>query len=87
MHMPSQSIVEIYGYGILIQLCINGGPYWGFYDFDSHLGVLSHLYIWDPNLLKNFDVYDKTVKFMRELDLDDDSLKKALLQEMGPPCP
>ena len=73
--------------GSCIQLCINGGAYWGFYDFDSHLGVLSHFSNWDPNLLKNFDVYDGTINFMRELDLDDDSLTKAMLQEMCPPHP
>ena len=65
--------------GSRIQLLISGGAYWGFYDFDSHLGVLSHLANWDPNLLKTFDVYDGTVNFMQELDLDDDILKKALL--------
>eukprot|EP01018_Ginkgo_biloba_P006178 Gb_04858 [translate_table: standard] len=62
---------------------VSGGAYGGFCDFDSHSGVFSYLSYRDPNLLKTLDVYDGTVKFLRELDLDDNTLTKAIIGTIG----
>lgn len=37
----------------------------------------------DPNLLKTLEVYDETAKFLRELDMDDDALTKAIIGTIG----
>lgn len=37
----------------------------------------------DPNLLKTLDVYDATANFLRELELDDDTLTKAIIGAIG----
>jgi Zn-dependent M16 (insulinase) family peptidase len=46
-------------------------------------GVFSYLSYRDPNLLKTLEVYDETAKFLRELDMDDDALTKAIIGAMG----
>ncbi|KAL0917124.1 hypothetical protein M5K25_012171 [Dendrobium thyrsiflorum] len=62
---------------------VSGGAYGGFCDFDTHSGVFSYLSYRDPNLLKTLEVYDGTASFLRELDLDDDSLTKAIIGTIG----
>lgn len=46
-------------------------------------GVFSYLSYRDPNLLKTLDVYDGTDSFLRELELDDDTLTKAIIGTIG----
>ncbi|CAI9104360.1 OLC1v1003016C2 [Oldenlandia corymbosa var. corymbosa] len=62
---------------------VSGGAYGGFCDFDTHSGVFSFLSYRDPNLLKTIDVYDGTSDFLRQLELDDDSLTKAIIGTIG----
>ncbi|XP_020580862.1 presequence protease 2, chloroplastic/mitochondrial-like isoform X2 [Phalaenopsis equestris] len=62
---------------------VSGGAYGGFCDFDTHSGVFSYLSYRDPNLLKTLEVYDGTATFLRELDLDEDSLTKAIIGTIG----
>ncbi|XP_058097080.1 presequence protease 2, chloroplastic/mitochondrial, partial [Magnolia sinica] len=62
---------------------VSGGAYGGFCDFDTHSGVFSYLSYRDPNLLKTLEVYDGTVNFLRELELDDDTLTKAIIGTIG----
>ncbi|KAK9096895.1 hypothetical protein Sjap_022392 [Stephania japonica] len=62
---------------------VSGGAYGGFCDFDTHSGVFSYLSYRDPNLLKTLDVYDGTANFLRELDLDNDGLTKAIIGTIG----
>lgn len=62
---------------------VSGGAYGGFCDLDSHSGVFSYLSYRDPNLLKTLDIYDGTAKFLRELDLDADTLSKAIIGTIG----
>ncbi|CAA7400901.1 unnamed protein product [Spirodela intermedia] len=62
---------------------VSGGAYGGFCDFDTHSGVFSYLSYRDPNLLKTLDVYDATANFLRELELDDDTLTKAIIGTIG----
>lgn len=51
-------------------------------DFGSP-GVFSFLSYRDPNLLKTLDVYDGTSNFLKELEMDDDALTKAIIGTIG----
>ncbi|KAJ9129329.1 hypothetical protein P3X46_033872 [Hevea brasiliensis] len=62
---------------------VSGGAYGGFCDFDTHSGVFSFLSYRDPNLLKTLDVYDGTGDFLRELEIDDDTLTKSIIGTIG----
>ncbi|KAL5705783.1 Homeobox protein PKNOX1 [Ranunculus cassubicifolius] len=62
---------------------VSGGAYGGFCDFDTHSGVFSYLSYRDPNLLKTLDIYDGTANFLRELELDEDTLTKAIIGTIG----
>ncbi|XP_060168287.1 presequence protease 1, chloroplastic/mitochondrial-like [Lycium barbarum] len=62
---------------------VSGGAYGGFCGFDTHSGVFSFLSYRDPNLLKTLDVYDGTSSFLKELELDDDALTKAIIGTIG----
>ncbi|XP_042494165.1 presequence protease 2, chloroplastic/mitochondrial-like [Macadamia integrifolia] len=62
---------------------VSGGAYGGFCDFDTHSGVFSYLSYRDPNLLKTLDVYDGTADFLRELEMDDEILTKAIIGTIG----
>ncbi|KAL8554483.1 hypothetical protein ACS0TY_002610 [Phlomoides rotata] len=62
---------------------VSGGAYGGFCDFDSHSGVFTFLSYRDPNLLKTLDVYDGTSNFLRELEMGDDALTKAIIGTIG----
>ncbi|OAY39086.1 presequence protease 1, chloroplastic/mitochondrial [Manihot esculenta] len=62
---------------------VSGGAYGGFCDFDTHSGVFSFLSYRDPNLLKTLNVYDGTGDFLRELEMDDDTLTKAIIGTIG----
>lgn len=48
-----------------------------------YIGVFSFLSYRDPNLLKTLDVYDGTGDFLRELEMDDDTLTKAIIGTIG----
>ncbi|PON69124.1 S-ribosylhomocysteinase (LuxS) [Parasponia andersonii] len=62
---------------------VSGGAYGGFCDFDTHSGVFSFLSYRDPNLLKTLDVYDGTAEFLRQLELDDNTLTKSIIGTIG----
>merc|ERR1711976_1136146 len=62
---------------------VSGGAYGGFTDFDSHSGMFTYLSYRDPNLLKTLDVCDGTPGFLRELELDQDALTKAIIGTIG----
>ncbi|KAL6494730.1 Homeobox protein PKNOX1 [Orobanche gracilis] len=62
---------------------VSGGAYGGFCDFDTHSGVFSFLSYRDPNLLKTLDIYDGTSNFLRELEMGDDALTKAIIGTIG----
>lgn len=49
----------------------------------SYAGVFSFLSYRDPNLLKTLDVYDGTSDFLRELEVNDDTLTKAIIGTIG----
>nr|XP_043634383.1 presequence protease 1, chloroplastic/mitochondrial-like [Erigeron canadensis] len=58
---------------------VSGGAFGGLCDFDTRSGVFSFLSYRDPNLLKTLDVYDGTSAFLRQLEMDDGTLKKAII--------
>ncbi|KAE8711733.1 Presequence protease 2 [Hibiscus syriacus] len=58
---------------------VSGGAYGGFCNFDTHSGVFTFLSYRDPNLLKTLDIYDGTGDFLRKLEVDDDTLTKAII--------
>ncbi|KAF7126753.1 hypothetical protein RHSIM_Rhsim11G0167000 [Rhododendron simsii] len=62
---------------------VSGGAYGGFCDFDTHSGVFSFLSYRDPNLLTTLDVYDATGDFLRDLEMDNDTLTKAIIGTIG----
>lgn len=62
---------------------VSGGAYGGFCDFDSHSGVFSFLSYRDPNLLKTLGVYDGTGDFLRQLEMDDETLTKSIIGTIG----
>ncbi|CAH9116055.1 unnamed protein product [Cuscuta epithymum] len=62
---------------------VSGGAYGGFCDFDTHSGVFSFLSYRDPNLMKTLNVYDGTSDFLKELEMDDDALTKAIIGTIG----
>ncbi|OAE21846.1 hypothetical protein AXG93_138s1170 [Marchantia polymorpha subsp. ruderalis] len=62
---------------------VSGGAYGGFCDFDMFSGVFSYLSYRDPNLLKTLDNYDGTVEFLKNLELDDEALTKAIIGTIG----
>lgn len=49
----------------------------------ASVGVFTFLSYRDPNLLKTLDVYDGTGHFLRELEMDDDTLTKAIIGTIG----
>ncbi|KAL1831589.1 hypothetical protein ACET3Z_001240 [Daucus carota] len=62
---------------------VSGGAYGGYCDFDTHSGVFSFMSYRDPNLLKTLNVYDGTSDFLRELEMDDGALTKAIIGTIG----
>ncbi|KAL8210466.1 hypothetical protein R6Q57_004903 [Mikania cordata] len=62
---------------------VSGGAFGGFCDFNTRSGVLSFLSYRDPNLLKTLNVYDGTSDFLRQLEMDEDTLKKAIIGTIG----
>lgn len=62
---------------------VQGGAYGGFITFDINSGVLNFLSYRDPNLLASLDTYDDTSEFVRQLELDEAELTKAIIGAIG----
>ncbi len=58
---------------------VQGGAYGGFCVFDNLSGIFSYVSYRDPNLLATLKVYDQTSHFLRELDLSDSELTRAII--------
>ncbi|PQP95129.1 presequence protease 1 chloroplastic/mitochondrial-like [Prunus yedoensis var. nudiflora] len=52
------------------------------YRFDNYSGACSFLRSGDTNLLKTLDRYDNTGDFLRRLEMDNDTLKKVIIQTL-----
>ncbi|XP_071691754.1 presequence protease 2, chloroplastic/mitochondrial-like [Rutidosis leptorrhynchoides] len=62
---------------------VSGAEYGGLCSFDAHSGICSFLSFGDLNLLKTLDIYDGTSDFLRQLEMDDDTLTKAIIETIG----
>ncbi len=62
---------------------VQGGAYGGFSMFDHRSGVFTWLSYRDPNLLGTLANYDGTAGFLRDLDLSEDELTKAIIGVIG----
>ncbi len=62
---------------------VQGGAYGGFSVFDIHSGTYTFLSYRDPNLLASLDTYDATADFLRNIDLPEAELTKAIIGAIG----
>jgi Zn-dependent M16 (insulinase) family peptidase len=62
---------------------VHGGAYGGFAMFDRRSGIFTYLSYRDPNLLGTLENFDQTGQFLRQLDLSDDELEKAIIGAIG----
>jgi Zn-dependent M16 (insulinase) family peptidase len=58
---------------------VQGGAYGGFCSFNKQAGFFSYVSYRDPNLLKTLETYDQSASFLRQLDLSEDELTKAII--------
>ncbi|KAI5314562.1 hypothetical protein L3X38_043738 [Prunus dulcis] len=58
------------------------GAVYASYRFDNYSGACSFLPSGDTNLLKTLDRYDNTGDFLRQMEMDNDTLKKAIIQAL-----
>ncbi len=72
-------------YTTWIWKCIHaqGGAYSAFPYFNNDTGTFSNVSYRDPNLLATLDNFDKSADFLRELDLNEDELIKAIIGAIG----
>lgn len=61
------------------QIREQGGAYGGFCSFDPRSGTFSYTSYRDPNLLRTIDVYDRSAAFLRQLDLSEKELTRAII--------
>lgn len=62
---------------------VQGGAYGAFCNFDRLSGSLTLVSYRDPNLLRTLDVFDQAARFLRELELHEDELTKAIIGAIG----
>jgi Zn-dependent M16 (insulinase) family peptidase len=62
---------------------VQGGAYGSFCQFDQNTGVVSFLSYRDPNVERTLDTYDQAGSFLREMELDDAELSKAIIGTIG----
>lgn len=62
---------------------VQGGAYGGHSGFDIHSGVFTYLSYRDPNLTASLDIYDATAEYLRNLQISDEELNKAIIGTIG----
>lgn len=62
---------------------VSGGAYGGFCQFDQRSGDFKYLSYRDPNLAKTWKNYDGAGEFLKEIELGEDELSKAIIGCMG----
>ncbi|CAE7335190.1 PREP1, partial [Symbiodinium microadriaticum] len=62
---------------------VSGGAYGGLCRFDPRSGDFKYLSYRDPNLGKTLEAYDGAPAFLKDLDLGEDELTKAIIGCMG----
>jgi Zn-dependent M16 (insulinase) family peptidase len=84
---PHGSIVPILNYlratWLWERVRVHGGAYGAFASFDWRSGAFSFLSYRDPNLQQTLDNYDQSARYLRDLDLSQDELVKAIIGAIG----
>ena len=62
---------------------VQGGAYGASCNFDHFAGILTFTSYRDPNLRGTIDNYDASARFLREINLSDDELTKAIIGTIG----
>lgn len=62
---------------------VQGGAYGAFCSFDPFSGVFSYGSYRDPNLKQTLDNYDRAGQFLRELELSQEELERAIIGAIG----
>ncbi len=62
---------------------VQGGAYGAMCTFDPNCGLLAFASYRDPNLSATLDAYGQTAGFLKNLQLDDDELTRALIGAIG----
>jgi hypothetical protein len=62
---------------------VRGGAYGAFCQFDRMSGVLAFVSYRDPNLLKTLENFDRSADFLRQTDLTEDEIRKAIIGAIG----
>jgi Zn-dependent M16 (insulinase) family peptidase len=62
---------------------VQGGAYGGFCLFDRMSGVFTFLSYRDPNLVKTVENFDGSAQFLRDADLSEDEVGKAIVGAIG----
>ena len=62
---------------------MQGGAYGVFCYFDHFSGVLAFISYRDPNLLDTLGTFDRSSRFLAELELSEDELTKAIIGAIG----
>jgi hypothetical protein len=65
------------------QIRVKGGAYGGFSRFDPRSGIFNFTSYRDPNLLATIETYDRTSTFLREVQLDQAELERAIVGTIG----
>ncbi len=62
---------------------VQGGAYGGFCLFDRISGVFTFLSYRDPNVMKTLESFDGAAQFLRNSDISDDEVSKAIVGAIG----
>jgi hypothetical protein len=62
---------------------VSGGAYGGFCRFDPRSGDFKYLSYRDPNLSKTLDTYDGAAEFLKNIELGEEELSKAIIGCIG----
>ncbi len=65
------------------QVRVMGGAYGAFCSLGRRSGVISFVSYRDPHVRRTLDTYDKTVDYLRDLDLPNDELTRAIVGTIG----
>lgn len=62
---------------------VQGGAYGAYCLFDRLSGVLAFVSYRDPNLLRTLEAFDETSRFLRNIELHEDELKRSIIGTIG----
>ncbi|MFQ5904099.1 MAG: insulinase family protein, partial [Candidatus Binatia bacterium] len=62
---------------------VQGGAYGAYCLFDRFSGVLAFVSYRDPNLLRTLEAFDETARFLRNIELHEDELKRSIIGTIG----